>query len=187
MEDHFIRNRVDVTRVANLATSDERKRGVLNQIPVTLWLTGLSGAGKSTLGFSLERALLNTGKAAFVLDGDNIRCGLNRDLSFTPRDRAENIRRTAEVARLMNEAGLIVIVSLISPYSEDRRRARDIIGEQRFREVYLSATLSVCEARDPKGLYRKAPYQIPQKPDLELNTGVMSVTDCVERMLLMFN
>jgi len=152
------------------------------------------------LGFSLERALLNTGKAAFVLDGDNIRCGLNRDLSFTPRDRAENIRRTAEVARLMNEAGLIVIVSLISPYSEDRRRARDIIGEQRFREVYLSATLSVCEARDPKGLYRKArageiesftgvsaPYQIPQKPDLELNTGVMSVTDCVERMLLMFN
>jgi len=167
---------------------------------VTLWLTGLSGAGKSTLGFSLERALLNTGKAAFVLDGDNIRCGLNRDLSFTPRDRAENIRRTAEVARLMNEAGLIVIVSLISPYSEDRRRARDIIGEQRFREVYLSATLSVCEARDPKGLYRKArageiesftgvsaPYQIPQKPDLELNTGVMSVTDCVERMLLMFN
>ena len=200
MEDHFIRNRVDVTRVANLATSDERKRGVLNQIPVTLWLTGLSGAGKSTLGFSLERALLNTGKAAFVLDGDNIRCGLNRDLSFTPRDRAENIRRTAEVARLMNEAGLIVIVSLISPYSEDRRRARDIIGEQRFREVYMSATLSVCEARDPKGLYRKArageiesftgvsaPYQIPQKPDLELNTGVMSVTDCVERMLLMFN
>ncbi|QXP27574.1 adenylyl-sulfate kinase [Stutzerimonas stutzeri] len=200
MEDHFIRNRVDVTRVANLATSDERKSGVLNQIPVTLWLTGLSGAGKSTLGFSLERALLNTGKAAFVLDGDNIRCGLNRDLSFTPRDRAENIRRTAEVARLMNEAGLIVIVSLISPYSEDRRRARDIIGEQRFREVYLSATLSVCEARDPKGLYRKArageiesftgvsaPYQIPQKPDLELNTGVMSVTDCVERMLLMFN
>ncbi len=200
MEDHFIRNRVDVTRVANLATSDERKRGVLNQIPVTLWLTGLSGAGKSTLGFSLERALLNTGKAAFVLDGDNIRCGLNRDLSFTPRDRAENIRRTAEVARLMNEAGLIVIVSLISPYSEDRRRARDIIGEQRFREVYLSATLSVCEARDPKGLHRKArageiesftgvsaPYQIPQKPDLELNTGVMSVTDCVERMLLMFN
>ena len=200
MEDHFIRNRVDVTRVVNLATSDERKRGVLNQIPVTLWLTGLSGAGKSTLGFSLERALLNTGKAAFVLDGDNIRCGLNRDLSFTPRDRAENIRRTAEVARLMNEAGLIVIVSLISPYSEDRRRARDIIGEQRFREVYLSATLSVCEARDPKGLYRKArageiesftgvsaPYQIPQKPDLELNTGVMSVTDCVERMLLMFN
>ena len=200
MEDHFIRNRVDVTRVANLATSDERKRGVLNQIPVTLWLTGLSGAGKSTLGFSLERALLNTGKAAFVLDGDNIRCGLNRDLSFTPRDRAENIRRTAEVARLMNEAGLIVIVSLISPYSEDRRRARDIIGGQRVREVDLSATLSVCEARDPKGLYRKArageiesftgvsaPYQIPQKPDLELNTGVMSVTDCVERMLLMFN
>ena len=97
MEDHFIRNRVDVTRVANLATSDERKRGVLNQIPVTLWLTGLSGAGKSTLGFSLERALLNTGKAAFVLDGDNIRCGLNRDL-FYPAGPAENIRRTAEVA-----------------------------------------------------------------------------------------
>ncbi|MDZ4193472.1 MAG: adenylyl-sulfate kinase, partial [Pseudomonas sp.] len=164
--------------------------------PVTLWLTGLSGSGKSTLSFTLERALLNVGKAAFVLDGDNIRCGLSSDLTFTSSDRMENIRRTAEVARLMNEAGLIVIVSLISPAAEDRRRARNIIGERCFREIYLSATLSVCESRDPKGLYRKArtgeiasftgvsaPYEVPQEPDLELDTGIISVAECIERML----
>lgn len=196
MEDHHIGKRTDVTPVASLVATAERQLGVLNRAPVTLWLTGLSGSGKSTLSFALERALLNVGKAAFVLDGDNIRCGLSSDLTFTSADRMENIRRTAEVARLMNEAGLIVIVSLISPAAEDRLRARDIIGEQCFREIYLSATLSVCELRDPKGLYRKArtgeiasftgvsaPYEVPQEPDLELDTGIISVTECIERML----
>lgn len=151
MEDHHIGKWTDVTPVASLVAPAERRLGVLNRAPVTLWLTGLSGSGKSTLSFTLERALLNVGKAAFVLDGDNIRCGLSSDLTFTSSDRMENIRRTAEVARLMNEAGLIVIVSLISPAAEDRRRARNIIGERCFREIYLSATLSVCESRDPKG------------------------------------
>ncbi|MBA4681197.1 MAG: adenylyl-sulfate kinase [Pseudomonas sp.] len=196
MEDHHIGKWTDVTPVASLVAPAERRLGVLNRAPVTLWLTGLSGSGKSTLSFTLERALLNVGKAAFVLDGDNIRCGLSSDLTFTSSDRMENIRRTAEVARLMNEAGLIVIVSLISPAAEDRRRARNIIGERFFREIYLSATLSVCEFRDPKGLYRKArtgeiasftgvsaPYEVPQEPDLELDTGIISVAECIERML----
>lgn len=170
----------------------------LNLDPMTLWLTGFSGSGKSTLAFRLEKTLLAAGKAAFVLDGDNLRCGLNSDLAFSPPDRTENIRRTAEVARLMNEAGVTVVVSLISPHAEDRKKAKAIIGSERFREIYLSTPLSVCEARDPKGLYRKAragqiaaftgvsaPYQVPASPDLTLDTSSLSVEVCVERVLVM--
>lgn len=166
------------------------------QRPVTLWLTGLSGAGKSTLGFALEHALIAAGHAGFVLDGDNVRHGLNRDLGFSAEDRQENIRRIAEVAKLMNAAGLIVIASFISPYREDRRTAREIIGADNFREVHVSTSLSECEQRDVKGLYRRAreglipeftgissPYEEPLSPDLALDTAVISVDEAVAQML----
>ena len=136
-------------------TAEDRGR-LLGQVPLTIWLTGLSGAGKSTLAAGLEARLVAAGRASYVLDGDNVRHGLNRDLGFSPEDRRENIRRVAEVARLMNDAGLIVITAFISPYREDRRMARDIIGGERFLEVYLNTPLAVCEARDPKGLYKRA-------------------------------
>jgi len=160
------------------------RRDLMGQEPVTLWMTGLSGAGKSTLAFALERRLIQQGHPCFVLDGDNVRHGLNRDLGFSPKDRTENIRRVAEVARLMNDAGLIVIASFISPFRADREMAREIIGEERFVEVYISTPLEVCESRDPKGLYRKArqgdlpgftgvsaPYEPPDAPDLVIDTA----------------
>lgn len=176
-------------------TAQERG-GVLGQRPLTIWLTGLSGAGKSTLAAELEARLIGAGRASYVLDGDNVRQGLNRDLGFSPADRRENIRRVAEVARLMNEAGLIVITAFISPYREDRRMARDIIGSERFLEVYLSTPLAVCEARDPKGFYRRArqggvseftginaPYEVPEAPELVLNTDEILVDEAVGTLL----
>lgn len=165
---------------------------LLGQRPLTVWLTGLSGAGKSTLAISLERVLVQAGRAVYVLDGDNVRHGLNSDLGFSPEDRQENIRRVSEVARLMNDAGLIVITAFISPYRDDRRMARQIIGNERFLEVYLNTPLAVCEARDPKGLYRRArqgevpqftgvnaPYEVPEAPELLLNTDHMPVDEAV--------
>lgn len=169
---------------------------LFQQRPVTLWLTGLSGAGKSTLGFALEHALIASGRAGFVLDGDNVRHGLNRDLGFSTGDRQENIRRIAEVAKLMNAAGLIVIASFISPYREDRKTAREIIGTDNFREIYVSTSLSACEQRDVKGLYRKAreglipeftgissPYETPLNPDLSLDTSEVNVDQAVAQLL----
>lgn len=177
--------------------ADERAE-LLRQRPATVWLTGLSGAGKSTLAFELERSLLARGRLAFVLDGDNVRHGLNRDLGFSDRDRNENIRRVAEVARLFNEAGLVVITSFISPYRADRAMARDIIGGGRFFEIHLCAGVEVCEARDPKGLYRKAragliagftgvsaPYEAPQHPELSLDSGRATVEESVAAVLLL--
>ena len=152
--------------------------------PATVWLTGLSGAGKSTIAYELEKMLLEEGRPSFVLDGDNIRHHLNSDLGFSPEDRKENIRRTAEVARLMNEAGLIVITAFISPFREDRAMASAIIGAQNFVEIHVCTAPAVCEARDPKGLYAKAragtipeftgvssPYEPPLNPALALDTG----------------
>ena len=172
----------------------------LRQRPLTVWFTGLSGSGKSTLAFALERRLIDAGKACYVLDGDNVRHGLNRDLGFSPKDRAENIRRIAEVAHLMNDAGLIVISAFISPFQEDRAMARGIVGPEKFIEVFLDPGLEVCEQRDPKGLYKKArsgelpgftgvsaPYELPQAPDLALNTGGLSIEQCLrllERIVL---
>ncbi|TWJ33030.1 adenylyl-sulfate kinase [Geobacter argillaceus] len=172
------------------------RESVLRQRPITLWLTGLSGAGKSTLAFALERRLIEAGHPCFVLDGDNVRHGLNRDLGFSPRDRAENIRRVAEVARLINEAGLIVITSFISPFREDREMARQIIGPERFVETFLSTSITECERRDPKGLYRKArtgelpgftgisaPYEPPEQPELTIDTETYSVEQGVALLL----
>jgi adenylylsulfate kinase len=140
--------------------------------------------------------LIELGHACFVLDGDNIRHGLNRDLAFSPHDRKENIRRVAEVARLFNEAGLIVITAFISPYAEDRETARKVIGAERFVETYLAADLMTCERRDPKGLYAKArqgqiaeftglsaPYEPPERPALTLDTGSSRVEECVQQVL----
>ena len=177
-----------------LVSSDARQ-AILRQRPATVWLTGLSGAGKSTIAGALERDLLGQGQSCFVLDGDNLRHHLNRDLGFTAADRHENIRRAAEVAYLMNEAGLIVIAALISPFSDDRKMAADIIGKERFIEVYVSTSTGVCEARDPKGLYKKArtgeireftgissPYEAPAAPAIELNTESVSVDAASARL-----
>jgi adenylyl-sulfate kinase len=169
---------------------------LLKQKPVTLWLTGLSGAGKSTIACALERGLLDCGHAAYVLDGDNVRHGLNRDLGFSPEDRAENIRRIAEVARLMNDAGLIVITAFISPYREDRETARSIVGRDAFLEVHVDTPIEVCEQRDPKGFYKlartgklpaftgvSAPYEPPLEPVCSLNAASCTVDQCVDRLM----
>ncbi|GAA5181663.1 adenylyl-sulfate kinase [Niveibacterium umoris] len=163
--------------------------------PRTLWFTGLSGAGKSTLARTLERELQAAGHAAYVLDGDELRTGLCRDLGFSPADRAENIRRVAEVARIMNHAGLTVLVALVSPFERDRQNARSIIGEAAFREIHVSTPLGVCEARDPKSLYRKAragqipeftgvssPYEPPSSPELVLDTTSVSLDDAMKQL-----
>lgn len=135
--------------------SEDDRRGSLTQNPLTIWLTGLSGSGKSTVAYDLKYELLDRGFKAFVLDGDNVRHGLCGDLGFSADDRAENIRRVAEVARLMNDAGLIVISVFISPYRRDRDGARRIIGEERYVKVYLSTPIEICEQRGPGGTLRK--------------------------------
>ena len=160
-----------------------------------LWLTGLSGAGKSTLAIELERRLFARGYQAYVLDGDNLRFGLSSDLGFAPADRAENIRRVGEVARLFAEAGFVVAAAFVSPYRADRDRARAIAPEA-FHEVYVKADLAVCESRDPKGLYARArrgeipdftgvsaPYEEPADPELALDTGALSVAEAVDRLV----
>ncbi len=176
--------------------SQAERHNLLNQQPVTIWLTGLSAAGKSTLAFALERALIDLGHACYVLDGDNVRHGLSRNLGFSHEDRTENIRRIAEVARLMNDAGLIVITAFISPYRADRTAAHAIIGSNSFREVYVSTSLSVCESRDPKGLYIKArkgqvaeftgissPYEEPELPDLVIDTAQLSLDQAISQLI----
>lgn len=176
--------------------SPAERQKILNQQPMTIWLTGLSAAGKSTLAFALERELIGQGRACYVLDGDNVRHGLNRNLGFSPEDRAENIRRISEVARLMNDAGLIVITAFISPYRADRAAAREIIGSVFFKEVYVSTSLSVCESRDPKGLYTEAragkitnftgissPYEAPKFPDLVIDTSNLPLDEAVSQLI----
>lgn len=176
-------------------SAGERRR-LLGQHPLTVWLTGLSAAGKSTIAAALERQLIDSATACYMLDGDNVRAGINRDLGFGPEDRRENIRRIAEIARLMNDAGLVVITAFISPYRADRQMASEIIGADRFIEVHIDAPLEVCERRDPKGLYRKArrgelpdftgvtaPYEAPRNPDMVLATALRPVEDCVRELL----
>ncbi|MCJ2088119.1 adenylyl-sulfate kinase [Methylobacterium sp. E-005] len=160
----------------------------LDQRPVIAWLTGLPGAGKSTIAAAVDRSLIAAGRHSAVLDGDNLRRGLNADLTFTPRDRSENVRRAAEVARLMAETGTVVIVSLISPSRSDRAMARRVAGDIPFLEVFVDTPLSICVRRDPKGLYARAsrgqvaaftgvsaPYEAPEAPDLALRTEGLTV------------
>ncbi|MBR4219957.1 MAG: sulfate adenylyltransferase subunit CysN [Victivallales bacterium] len=185
----------NITRVASGVQPVERER-LLGHKAHTIWLTGLSGSGKSTLAKALEKRLVQEGVLAFLLDGDNIRHGLNRDLGFSNEDRKENIRRIAEVASLMNDAGVVVITAFISPFIEDRLAARETIGGDRFSEVYVSTPLEVCEKRDPKGLYQKArsgeikgftgldaPYEPPEKPDFTLDTSSATLDECTEKLL----
>ena len=157
-----------------------------------VWFTGLSGSGKTTLAFELEQLLFDMGYQTYVLDGDNVRYGLSSDLGFSHEDRAENIRRIGEVASLFAEAGFIVISAFISPYREDRRLARQTVGTE-FHEVFLSADLEACEARDPKGLYAKArrgeiedftgitaPYEEPEDAEFRLDTGTLDIAECID-------
>jgi len=166
------------------------------QQPCCLWFTGLSGSGKSTIANLLERKLHSTGRHTYILDGDNVRHGLNRDLGFADADRVENIRRVAEVAKLMVDAGLIVIVSFISPFKAERRLARDLFQNGEFLEVYIETPIEVCEARDPKGLYAKARqglirnftgidsvYEKPDAPELRLDTSTADPADLAELLL----
>ena len=167
----------------------------LGQTAKTIWFTGLSGSGKSTLANELEKRLAAMGKHTMLLDGDNVRMGLNRNLGFREADRIENIRRIAEVSKLMNDAGLIVLTSFISPFAQDRQNAREIIGDA-FMEVYVSTPMEECERRDVKGLYKKArngeldhftgvtsPYEVPQHADVVVDTSKFSVEACVDQIL----
>jgi adenylylsulfate kinase len=173
----------------------DRER-LLGQRGVTLWLTGLSGSGKSTVAVATEKALIQRGQLPYVLDGDNVRHGLNKNLGFSPEDRTENIRRVAEVSKLFTDAGVIVLTSFISPYRADRDAARALFEPGDFVEVYVSAGLDTCEARDPKGLYKKAragqipdftgisaPYEAPERPELVLDTGTLAVPESVGVLL----
>ncbi len=185
----------NITPTSGQVTRDERRR-LHGQSAVTVWFTGLSSSGKSTLAYALERRLVSDGRPCFVLDGDNLRHGLNRDLGFSPEDRRENIRRAAEVAALFNEAGVIAITAFISPYRADRESARAVVGAGRFVEVFVDAPLAVCEERDPKGLYRKAragqipeftgvtaPYEAPLDPAVHVETHRSTTTEGVDRIV----
>lgn len=167
----------------------------LGQRPCCIWLTGLSGSGKSTIANALELVLHEEGRHTFLLDGDNIRHGLNRDLGMSDEDRAENIRRVGEVAKLMVDAGLVVVTAFISPFREDREQVRRLFAPEQFIEVFVDTPLSVCEQRDPKGLYRKvragkiqnftgidSPYEAPELPDIVLRTAQMDVPQCVSQL-----
>jgi adenylylsulfate kinase len=168
------------------------RRALLGHGAVCLWMTGLSGSGKSTLARAIEARLGRSGALAYVLDGDNVRFGLNADLGFAPEHRSENVRRVAEVAKLFVDAGIITMVSFISPYRDDRARARATLGAD-FVELYVAASLETCELRDPKGLYARArrgeikdftgldaPYQAPESPELRIDTSKAPLDDCVE-------
>jgi len=176
---------------------DKRARAALkDQKASVLWFTGLSGAGKSTIANLLDRRLIALGRHTYLLDGDNVRHGLNRDLGFTEADRVENIRRVAEVARLMADAGLIVLVSFISPFRAERRTARALLEAGEFVEVFVDTPLAVAETRDPKGLYKKArrgelknftgldsPYEPPEQPELRIDTTVLEPEEATEEIL----
>lgn len=192
---HSLRRAQNVHRqTLNIARQD---REALNGHPGrVIWLTGLSGSGKSTLANALTTVLHQRGMRTYLLDGDNVRQGLNKDLGFTDADRTENIRRVAEVAKLMMDAGLIVLTAFISPFRQEREMARNLIGAQDFVEIFIDTPLAICEERDPKGLYKKAragqlpnmtgidsPYEAPEAPHLRLDMGVLSLDEAVERAL----
>lgn len=175
--------------------SDDRRKAHGHRA-ATLWFTGLSGSGKSTLAHRLERLLIERGCFAYVLDGDNVRHGLNRDLGFSPDDRKENIRRIGELARLFTDSGALVITAFISPYRADRAEARARVNQGEFLEVHVAADLAICEQRDPKGLYAKArageikgftgidaPYEAPEAPELSIDTGAADVDSCAAQII----
>lgn len=173
-------------------SADERQQ-LMNQRPRLIWFTGLSGSGKSTLAVQLEAALHAEGFKTYLLDGDNIRSGLNRDLSFTDDARVENIRRISEVCKLFLDAGVVLLSAFISPFQADREQVKSIVGKENYIEIFVDAPLEVCEQRDVKGLYKKAragevknftgitsPYERPTHPDVVIATDKMSVEESME-------
>ncbi len=178
-----------------LVTPEERA-SALGAPGCVVWLTGLSGSGKSTVGRRVEQLLLERGNHAFMLDGDNVRHGLNRDLGFSPKDRTENIRRIGEVAKLMSDACVVTLAAFISPYRQDRAQVRALLPEGAFFEVFVDTPIAVCESRDPKGLYKKAragaipqftgisaPYEAPEAPEVHLKTDGRSVDACADEVV----
>ncbi|SEP43770.1 adenylyl-sulfate kinase [Methylobacterium sp. ap11] len=179
-----------------LTIGKQARAGVKGQVPLILWMTGLSGAGKSTVANRVEEKLWRQGRHTMLLDGDSLRFGLNKDLGFADADRVENVRRTAEVAKLMLEAGLIVLCSLISPFRREREQARQLVGPGEFLEVFVDAPIEECRRRDPKGLYARAlagqipnftgissPYEAPEAPDLHLQTHIHDVETLADRVV----
>lgn len=172
------------------------RENMLRQRGRIVWFTGLSGSGKSTVAVEVERRLCDAGRAIYLLDGDNLRFGLNRDLTFSAEDRRENIRRIGEVAKLFSDAGIIVLAAFISPYAEDREAIRNSAAPGDYIEVHISTPVEVCEARDIKGLYKKArageildftgvnaPYEAPVNPELEIDTSKVSLEDAVDQVV----
>ena len=175
---------------------DKKNRTKLKKhAPFLLWFTGLSGSGKSTIANRVEQLLHEKGVHTYILDGDNIRNGLNKDLSFKPKDREENIRRIAEVSNLMIDAGLVILAAFISPYEKDREKVRKTVGARNMIEIYINTSIKECEHRDVKGLYKKArqgeiknmtgisaPYEAPKKPEIEIKTEELSVENAAKKI-----
>ncbi|WP_313957218.1 adenylyl-sulfate kinase [Aliarcobacter butzleri] len=177
----------------NQSITKEKRLTLLNQKPCILWFTGLSGSGKSTIANAVELELFKRGRKTYLLDGDNVRHGLNKDLGFSEQDRIENIRRIGEVAKLFVDSGLIVLTAFISPFKSDRQIARSLVKYDEFIEVFIDTPLEVCEQRDPKGLYKKArdgaiknftgissPYEAPEEPQIHIKTDEHSIEECVD-------
>ncbi|WP_156778770.1 adenylyl-sulfate kinase [Clostridium formicaceticum] len=173
----------------------EDRETLLKQKGAVLWFTGLSGSGKSTVANAVEKKLFEAGRATYLLDGDNVRHGLNKDLGFDTKDRIENIRRIAEVSKLFVDAGIITLTAFISPFIEDRNQVRSLLGD-RFIEIFVDCSLETCEGRDPKGLYKKArageikdftgidsPYQKPIHPEIIVATDVETVEECRDKII----
>jgi adenylylsulfate kinase len=180
----------------NFNTSAEQRSALKQHRPLLLWFTGLSGSGKSTIANAVEMALANKQIHTYTLDGDNVRGGLNSNLTFSPEDRSENIRRIAEVSKLMLDAGLVVLAAFVSPYANDREQVKQIVGYSNFIEVFVNTPIAECERRDVKGLYAKArageiqnftgvnaPYEVPVAPDIQIDTINTSVESAVKEIL----
>jgi len=174
----------------------EERASIKSQKPCILWFTGLSGSGKSTIANAVEAALWEQGKHTYLLDGDNIRMGLNQGLGFSNKDRIENIRRIGEVSKLFVDAGLIVLTAFISPFQRERNMVRELVQEKEFIEIFIDTPLEVCESRDPKGLYKKAregkipdftgissPYEAPQTPEIHINNDNISIKEITDQII----
>jgi adenylylsulfate kinase len=174
----------------------DQREGLLSQQGVVVWLTGLPSSGKSTIAFTVEHALVERGRLAYVLDGDNIRHGLNKNLGFSAADREENIRRIGEVGKLFADAGVVTLSSFVSPYKADRDAVRELMTDGEFLEVFVNTPLELCEERDPKGLYKKArageipnftgisdPYEAPESPELEIHTDQCTVEEAALQVI----
>ncbi|HQR24797.1 MAG TPA: adenylyl-sulfate kinase, partial [Steroidobacteraceae bacterium] len=194
---HFALRRAHNIHMQHMDVDQSARSRMMGQKPAVLWFTGLSGAGKSTIANLVERKLHAMGRYTYMLDGDNIRHGLNKDLGFTDADRVENIRRIGEVARLMVDAGLIVLTAFISPFRSERRMARGMVQDGEFVEVYVDTPLRIAEERDPKGLYKKArrgevknftgidsPYEEPENPEVHIDTTELSAEQAAERIIV---